>query len=422
MATNLHSWTFYEKFAVRFFAVLFIWYILPFPVDLLPFLSTGWSATWKALIPWIGAHILHLDHPITIFPNGSGDTTYSYVLLLTQFVGSLLAAIVWSLLDKRRSSYQHLHYWLRVLVRYFLGYNMLVYGFVKVFHLQMPAPSLGQLMQPLGDKSPMGLAWTYMGFSPAYSAFTGWAEVIAGLLLFWRRTTTLGAMLSVAVCMNIVAVNMCFDVPVKLFSSMLLLMSFFLLAPDIKRLADMLVRNKAVAPKEYPDYIGKRWLRLTLIVFKCLYLVYILEDNIATGLWNVNRHGDKAVKPPLYGIYDAQLMMRGHDTVLPLTTSSYCWKTLIIQSHKHATVKTTNDSLRYYAFRVDTVAKKAVLFEYADTTLKYTLAYQLKGKELELSGKLFQDTVLIRLTKRDLNSFRLTSRGFHWINEYPYNR
>ena len=33
-------------------------------------------------MPWVGRHILHLSYAITVFPNGSGDTTYNYVEVL----------------------------------------------------------------------------------------------------------------------------------------------------------------------------------------------------------------------------------------------------------------------------------------------------------------------------------------------------
>lgn len=41
---------------------------------------------------------------------------------------------------------------------------------------------------------------------------------------------------------------------------------------------------------------------------------------------------------------------------------------------------------------------------------------------LNLHGKLNNDTVNISLQKIDHTKFRLVSRGFNWINEYPYNR
>jgi len=32
------------------------------------------------------------------------------------------------------------------------------------------------------------------------------------------------------------------------------------------------------------------------------------------------------------------------------------------------------------------------------------------------------NTIYVRLKRFDEKNFRLMSRGFHWINEYPYNR
>jgi hypothetical protein len=46
---------------------------------------------------------------------------------------------------------------------------------------------------------------------------------------------------------NIVALTFCYDVPVKLYSSHLLLMAVFLVAPDLRRLLN-LVWNRPTAP------------------------------------------------------------------------------------------------------------------------------------------------------------------------------
>jgi hypothetical protein len=49
--------------------------------------------------------------------------------------------------------------------------------------------------------------------------------VVGGALLLFRRTTTAGALVLIAVLTNIVTLNFSCDVPVKLFSSHLLLMA-----------------------------------------------------------------------------------------------------------------------------------------------------------------------------------------------------
>src|SRR5690606_38614645 len=103
------------------------------------------------LIPWIAKHILHLSYDITVFTNGSGDTTYDYVTLLFIFVISIIGAIVWAVLDRRRKNYNQLYYWLTVVVRYYAAFTMLTYGLVKVFKLQFPAADPWRLLEPYGD-------------------------------------------------------------------------------------------------------------------------------------------------------------------------------------------------------------------------------------------------------------------------------
>jgi hypothetical protein len=41
---------------------------------------------------------------------------------------------------------------------------------------------------------------------------------------------------------------------------------------------------------------------------------------------------------------------------------------------------------------------------------------------LEIEGTLDGHRVLARLHKLDASKFLLLARGFHWINEYPFNR
>jgi hypothetical protein len=41
----------------------------------------------------------------------------------------------------------------------------------------------------------MGILWTFMAASTGYTIFAGLAEAVAGLLLLFRRTSTLGALL-----------------------------------------------------------------------------------------------------------------------------------------------------------------------------------------------------------------------------------
>jgi uncharacterized membrane protein YphA (DoxX/SURF4 family) len=167
--------------------------------------------------------------------------------------------VVWSVLDRHRREYTKLHRWLRVLLRFSLGFTMCVYGAAKVIKSQFPFPHYERLLEPYGMSSPMALLWTFMGYSMPYNVFAGAGEMLAGILVFFRRTTTVGALLGIAVLSNVVMLNFSYDVPVKLFSSMLLLMSIFLVLPDARRLIDAFLLNRPVAPRTMLPLFSARW-------------------------------------------------------------------------------------------------------------------------------------------------------------------
>ena len=63
------------------------------------------------------------------------------------------------------------------------------------------------------------------------------------------------------------------------------------------------------------------------------------------------------------------------------------------------------------------------MFTFADTTQKSLLHYERPTPErLVLEGVLQGDTLSIHLKKFDAQNFLLMNRGFHWINEFPFNR
>jgi uncharacterized membrane protein YphA (DoxX/SURF4 family) len=213
------------------------------------------------IVPWVGKHLLHLPKDIIVFSNGSGDTTYDWVLVVGSLVLALAAAAVWSALDGKRPDYRRLHAWLRLLVRFELACEMLTYGFDKVFPLQFGSLTLTRLVVPFGSLTPFRLLWGFMAASKGYTIFSGLAETLGAVLLLIPRLTSLGALVSAGVLINVFALNMSYDVPVKLFSFHLLLMAVFLAAPDFPRLANVLVFNRATPPAPVTPLSERSWVR-----------------------------------------------------------------------------------------------------------------------------------------------------------------
>jgi len=427
--TEAPKWTIAQKLAFRFLMLFFILFVLLEPNGVIPFYDGIYNlfsdAVMQKFIIWAAKHILHLAKPVTIVPTGSGDTTYDYLMVLFIAITSFAGMLVWSAFDWKRGHYNKLLYWLTVLVRYYLALTMIFYGSIKIVKLQFPESSPGRLLQPLGYFSPMGLEWNYMGFSAGMNYITGIAEFTCGLLLFFRRTTKLGAILGLVVAGNIMAVNYCYDVPVKLLSTMLVVMSLFLLMKDARRLVNFFLLNKEAPPANQRAYRFKaRWKNITLTVAKYLLVVYVaigyLLGDIQAGAYS----GDNAPKTPLYGIYNVQYFVRNHDTIAPLTTDTSRWSKLIVNNYtNNAQVKLMNDSMKYYFIKADTIKQTIMMHLYIDTVHKYQFTYtRIKPNILLLKGKWKTDSLHIALKKFDMKNFRLLNRGFHWITETPYNR
>lgn len=113
---------------------------------------------------------------------------------------------------------------------------LMPYALFKLGLMQMGRPDFPELLITLGEKSPMGLLWTFMGFSPVVQFLAGLAEFVAALLLLWRRTAWLGGLIGFIDLAVVWLLDMTFDVPVKLPSAFQALLYLLVLAPWLPRL------------------------------------------------------------------------------------------------------------------------------------------------------------------------------------------
>jgi hypothetical protein len=409
-------WPLRLRLLFRFVFCYYLLYLAPAHgsanlLEMLPgtsWLTGPYMKMWDGIETWLAVHAFHLSGEFTRrFPTGSGDTTLDYIELLCFVVAALLGALVWSILDRRRLEYRRLHSWLRVLVRYTLAVTMFSYGFAKVFPLQFRTPGFARLMEPYGEFSPMGALWWFMGASTAYIVISGSAEVLGGLLLLFRRTTTLGAMVSFVVLCNIVALNYCYDVPVKLYSSNLLLMAVFLMAPDFDRLCAVLIRNRPAEPADLsaPSFTNRK-LRIAAVVIPVLFVGYVLYEQIHGGWQAYQSSRVHPKRPPLYGMYVAD----------PLPADPAQWRKVAIEFPTALTVRLMDDTVKNYGVKYDEARSTVTLTAGKEAPL--TLTYSRPDPDhLQFSGP-----VTLRLRKLDPAKFLLLSRGFHWINERPLNR
>ena len=420
------KWSFLEKIGFRFSFIYFLLFIVFKNNGAYPF----WGAIMKYptnvlhdFIPWIGRSILRLSNEITTFTNGSGDTTYDYVTVLVMFVIAILGAIVWSIIDRNRSNYKKLYYWITVAIRFYVGLMLINYGLVKVIKLQFPSPAFYRLLEPYGDSSPMGLAWTFLGFSKGYNLFMGIAEVSAVLLLF-RRTMTAGTIITLMTAANVMAVNYFYDVPVKILSTHLVLMTLFLLARDLKTLFIFFFTGKQISLSviEQPKKKDDKSLRLVSRILKGLLLVYVLGFGLINVIRSQDIYGENAPKPELNGLLKITHFEKNGDTI-PVDINNYDrWRYLISERKGRVQIHKMDKSKLYYKSAIDTLKSEIKLTSYQDSTDSFIINYKKTDNKFNFETIFENDSIKAsgRILKKE--NFPLMNRGFNWVNEYPFNR
>jgi len=421
-----NRWTITERIGFRFSFIYFMLYII--------FQNNGAYPLWGVLmkyptqllhefIPWVGKNILNLSYDITTFTNGSGDTTYDYVLVFTIFIVAIFGAIIWSVLDRNRINYTKLYYWLTVAMRFYVGLMLINYGLVKVIKLQFPEPAFYRLIEPYGESSPMGLAWTFLGFSKGYNLFMGIAEVAAVLLLF-RRTLTFGLIITLMTTANVMAVNYFYDVPVKLLSTHLVLMTLFLLLKDFKKLCAFFFTSNPISLSviKQPEKEGDKSLRLASRIVKGLVLGYVFIFGFTNLSKSQKMYGSKAPKPAVYGLFEVKHFEKNSDTIPANIYDSYRWRYIIMERVGRAQIYKMDNSRESFKSAIDTLKQEISFTSYQDSTDVFTLKYKKTDDTFSFETIRYNDTLKGRCDIKTKEDFLLMNRGFNWISEYPFNR
>lgn len=412
-------WHPFTRTAFRFAFVYLLLYNLPFPLTAFPYIDKAaelYNSFWTWIVPRLAKAVLNREIA-TVF-NGSGDRTYDYLLVAFLLLISLGAAVIWTFFDRKRPGYPTLYRWLNLYVRFALGSTMIGYGAFKVISSQFAAPTLDRLMQTYGESSPMGLLWTFMGASEPYTMFVGFAEMISGILLFPRKTSTLGVLMSIGVLSNVVALNFSYDVPVKLYSSHLLAMAIFVMLPDARRLLNFFILNRPTENvSAQPLFRRPLWHRGAL-VFASLFLIAVVGTSLYQSYDQRRRFiGERS---PLYGVWlveEFSVDQPGSSAPAP------SWKRIIFDSPYRVAVQTATDVNERFGVQLDQEKRTLTLRKREDPGWNTVLNYERVSPDvITLAGVLNGSQMTARLRRTDERKFLLTDRGFHWINEFPFNR
>jgi uncharacterized membrane protein YphA (DoxX/SURF4 family) len=411
------------RFFFSYFVLLlgsgYVWMLVPYRSVVYP----KYAALCLAGVTWIARHVLHTGREIYLIEGAAtiSNSAFGTILCGCYLALAGVATVVWSVLDRRRLEYRRLHAWFRLLLRLALGLAMINYGTFKTIPAQMVAPPpLSVLTQRVGELTRMRMLWISMGASPQYETFTGLAELLGGVLLLVPWTVRLGALVCVADMMNVFVLNMTYDVQVKLYSFHLLAMGLLLAAPDLPRLANLLLFNRRVEPAPPQPLSSRKWLDRVPHVLLLLLGLYAIGAGFGRAREVYGQFHPP--QPPLYGVWNVEeYAVDGKE--VPPSTDPQGWRSVLFQKRGSITIERSIGSWDHHPLELDLKRKTLRIGQTLDPKSQ-TTPPPVWRSSFALSEP--EEDVLVldgwfegHRTHVKLRQAALLRRGFHWIFELP---
>ena len=331
--------------------------------------------------------------------------------------------------ETRLARGERLYPGLRLLLRALVALPMIISGIARLIPVQMPPLRPLDQLQRLGALTQGELLETLIGASPFFQVCTGLAALLGGVLLLFPRTTLLGALICAANLAMAVTLAFCYDLPSKLYVSSLFVLSLLLVVPDLRRLADLFLLDRAVEPPEAPPSAG-RWPERLLLLLG----VGVIVGGAAVA---VPRLGQlHPPKPPLYGAWTVEeLTVDGEESADPQR-----WRWAVFQDPGALDVELWIGSRKRYALDLDMAGKTMTLGLIRSPSPRPSPQGLIRspspqpspqGEGVHLNRRVrltFQEPeegVLVlegpldgRPTRAKLRRMKLSSPWFHWITDY----
>jgi uncharacterized membrane protein YphA (DoxX/SURF4 family) len=405
------TWSTARKLAFKFF---FAWVLIfigsfSFPHAVVPDAGAYTAPFFERIVQWVGTHILQLQPGYTSAL--ISDSTGFYIHALLTIVYALMVMLAWTGIDRNRKSYPLLLHFFYVLIRYYLALQLFTYGFSKLFKWQFYQPEPNTLFTTVGETFKDLLYWTSMGSSRGYNIFLGAGEVLAGALLLFRRSYRLGTLLALGIVINILAVNLGFNIDVKLYSFFLLVLTLILLSSFGRSLLNFLFfPSKQTIAQPVLQYDSLQEKRLSR-VFKLVVILTLFTDGLYPYVRSGNFNDDTAQRPLLHGAYNVAA-----DTT---SYNPYRWNRLFIHRQSYFITSDANGNMQDYELQYDTTGRRLLIHDYehgGDHVLTYE---RLSDSTLRLQGLWHNDSIHLLLQQVNLQQLPLLQQEFNWTMDLP---
>lgn len=299
------------------------------------------------------------------------DSYWTYSKLLTFFILALVLAAIWTFADKGQRS-RKLFIYMHAFSRYYLFVGMFIYGIYKIFGNQLII-SPHQFFQPMDFYRPQLVIWTAMAASKAYPVFGGIMEVLAAILLLFRRTATLGALIALSLLINVLVLDIGFDTPVKVFVFHLLFFNLIILWPNIKILYRLFILKESETLSIVAPVVDQGKFKLPVYILKAMFIGIIIIPRIVSNI-NVNHKAKHNPYKNLIGIHEMDTTFGLGTDVSMKSILPKKWKKFSIEQRNLFYTQLSDGTVSEYHLEADTV-KKNLLFISFDSLNRGNLTY-----------------------------------------------
>ncbi|MCX2477817.1 hypothetical protein OQY15_01870 [Pedobacter sp. MC2016-15] len=328
-------WKSYQKIAFRIAFIFFILMTIPE--------NPGWYTQWFQF-DWTSLHYRDLYDIARYQPSFiRGAGFYGYGEWLVLLAVSTVGGLIWTALDKKRREYNVLYYWLTVIVRYRAAIGIIGFAFTKVLPVQMPYPSTGILNTNFGDLTAQKIYWLSISIVPWYQVFAGVVELTAGVLLFFRKTAVLGAIILFGALGDIVYVNFAYDGGVHVYSSYFVLFAAFIIAKEIPQIYNLFILERYTRPVNFNLKFMAQWLKTTRIALKAgvifLFLFVFFYIQLNNFLYDPYKQPAAKGVPTLRGYYQVSEFKLNNQVIPYSPQDSLAWQDVTFENWTTLTFK-----------------------------------------------------------------------------------
>jgi hypothetical protein len=256
-----------------------------------------------------------------------------------------------------------------------------------------------------------------VGLHPLYEMIGGAIEVFCGVLIVFRRTALFGALLTIVVMSNVVLYNYFFDVPVKIFSTHLLLMALIVVVPDLPSLYGYFWRHRPVGQVSWSPWSGAVSQRRESVIIAVWLVVAVGGQVYRLAPITAYELSSTAHPEPLTGMWRVDSATKPY-----MTADGYPMTEISLEPNGRAMLRATDGAL-YRAVAVYDGTAHTLEIQPIGLKQKTTYAFTQPDPTHLVLTPLRGDFGVLTLSRIPIPArYPLLERGFHWVNEWGLER